>query len=95
MKDWKFDQEPNCGAITYNGVMSGKYCIVCVVHNLDDNGWQFFGNGPDSGQNVAILTMQQVVNIDPSVEEVAHIEPGWKAYRETKDSAWKIEKILD
>lgn len=88
---WKFDQDPDCGVITTKGIMNEVTSILYVFHDLDDHGWQFL-SGNSSHDDFAIITLQQIVSIDPSINDVAHIEPGWKAYRASENDEWIIEK---
>ena len=91
MDTWKFDQPPNCGVITTKDIMNNKNDILYVFHDDDDHGWQFLSEN-SSNEDFAIITLQQVVDIDPSVFEVAHIHPGWKASRKSKNDKWVIEQ---
>ena len=91
MSNWKFDQPENAAAFTTKEILSGSN-ILYVFHDIDDHGWQFFGSEAASGKNAAVVSMRSIVNLDNSVEEVAYIEPGWKASRRFRGDTWKIEK---
>ncbi len=91
VKAWRFDQQPNCGVITTKDVMNKKNDILYVFHDEDDHGWQFL-SANSSDEDFALVTLQQIVDIDSSVKEIANIHPGWKASRKSKDDEWVIEQ---
>ncbi|TBW53348.1 hypothetical protein EZI54_15310 [Marinobacter halodurans] len=91
MSDWPFDQPENCSAITSKDIAFDGAPILQVFHDEDDHGWQFLGLGEPVPENTAIICMAGIVKLDPSVKEVAHIEPGWFAWQEQVADKWKIE----
>ena len=94
-KKWPFDQSPNCASITLKKVINKTAPILHVVHDLEDHGWQFLGLEQPKEEDAAVVGMETILKIDPSVEEVAHIPPGWRAWRKSKETAWIIEKDTD
>jgi hypothetical protein len=92
MNDWPFDQVENCVAVTNKDIISNGAPILHVCHDEEDDGWQFIGLEDAQEDNLALVCMAQIVKLDPSVQEVAHIEPGWHAWRKSIDSEWVIEK---
>jgi len=93
MSNWPFDQPENCAAVTNKDIAFEGAPILQVFHDEDDHGWQFLGLGEPVSENIALVCMAEIVNLDPSVKEVAHIEPGWFAWREKVADEWKIEKL--
>tara|TARA_B100001989_G_C24509709_1_gene449696 strand:+ start:627 stop:950 length:324 start_codon:yes stop_codon:yes gene_type:complete len=89
--DWKFDQPKNCAAYTTKEVLNGQP-ILYIFHDLDDHGWQFIGaNGPEIDMP-ALVCMESIVGLDATVEEVAHMEPGYRASRRYIGDDWVIEE---
>lgn len=93
MNNWKFDQPPNCAAITLRSIVFEGRPILHVVHDLEDHGWQFLGLEDVTEANIAVIAMSEIVELDPSIEEIAHIEPGYQAWRQSVESKWIVEEI--
>ena len=95
MNDWPFDQQENSAAITTKGIVFEGEPVLLVFHDADDHGWQFLGMGAFNMENSAIVSMSDIVKLDSTVLEVAHMEPGWFASREHVGAKWNIEKSKD
>jgi len=92
MNNWPFDQPKNCGTILSRAVMDGKAVIQWVSHDEDDHAWQFLDNDTIEPEQAALVCLSHVLEIDPTVIEVADLEPGWIATREKKGDPWVREK---
>ena len=90
MAEWKFDKAPDCVAITLKSIVFHGKPILHVVHDREDHGWQFLGLEDADEEDVAAVAMSEVVEIDPSVQEVAHIKPGCRAWRKDRGSEWVV-----
>jgi hypothetical protein len=62
--------------------------ILLVSHDEDDHGWQFLDGEAPRTANAAVVALSEIVELDPSVVEVADLPPGWQAVRDTKRSGW-------
>ncbi len=94
-EDWPFDQEPTCAVITLRSIVFDGAPILHVCHDMDDHGWQFLGDGDADESDAAIVGLGEIVRLDPSVLEVADIEPGWHAWRSSKESPWQRDRYSD
>jgi hypothetical protein len=90
--DWPFDQPRNCAVMTTRQVMNQIEPILAVYHDEDDDGWQFIGASDASESNGCVISLQEAVNLDPTVAEVADISPGWFASRPDTKSPWKRQR---
>ena len=86
---WAFDQPPDCAVITLRSIVFGGEPILHVTHDADDHGWQFLGNGDAKESDAAVVGLDEIVKLDPSVLEVADMPPGWHAWRRSKSSPWE------
>src|SRR6266700_2137942 len=86
---WPFDQPRNCATLTLRTIVFGGEPILRVSHDEDDHSWQFLDGRAPKTANAAVVTLSEIVDLDPSVIEVADLPPGWIAVRATKTSAWK------
>jgi hypothetical protein len=69
-------------------VMDGSEPILLVSHDEDDHSWQFIGSSDASMADAMLVALEEVVKVDPTVLEVADLEPGWQAVREAVGGSW-------
>ncbi len=74
--------------ITNKRIIKSQDWIAYVSHDEDDGGWQFHGRGPLDEQDAAIVSLRSIVELDPSVSELADLPLGWSASRESPNSPW-------
>jgi hypothetical protein len=88
-KGWVFRDNPNVMVMTTKDVVYNKREILSVWHDSDDGMWQFL-DGPDVNEEVAMLvSLEEMVNIDESIVDIADLPLGWVAWREQKGLAWE------
>ena len=61
---------------------------MLVSHDEDDHGWQFIGSSDASMADAMLVALEAVVRCDPTVVEVADLEPGWQALRDFVGGPW-------
>ena len=89
---WLFDQGPRIVAITSIHVTENGSDIVLVIHYKDDRSWSFQSGAPFSQGDVRLVLMKRIVEIDPTVAEVADLPIGWAAKREKIGAQWRRYK---
>lgn len=74
-------------------VLEGKE-ITYVTHDADDGAWQFFSDDElESFEEVAkIVSLQEILDIDPTLLELADMPTGYYATRSNVDEDWIISK---
>lgn len=90
---WPFDQSPNCATIVSKSVIDKRKPILHVVHDEDDHGWQFLDNESEALEDLCIVGLGHVLDLDPSMAELAVLEPGWQATRDDTQAPWRIEPV--
>ena len=85
---WVFDQPEDTEAITNKTIINDGAPILHVYHDINNHGWHFLGIEDVDDNDIVLITMEEIVELDPSVEEVAHIEPGWHAWRSEIGDEW-------
>jgi len=85
---WPFDQPRNCAALTMRQVLDGSEPILLVSHDEDDHGWQFIGSSDAQVADGRLVCLSHIVELDPTVRDVADLEPGWQAIRECVGGEW-------
>jgi hypothetical protein len=91
--DWPFDQPRNCAAVTLRSIVFDGAPILHVTHDADDHGWQFLGREDADAARAAVVSLSEIVKVDPSVLAVADVPPGWHAWRHSKGSPWQRSPI--
>jgi len=89
--NWPFDQAPDCAVFTTAQVLDHGEPILCVYHDEDDHGWQFIGATSPNAHDARIIALKEAVALDATILEVADIQPGWMAWRPTREDAWYRE----
>jgi hypothetical protein len=79
---WPFDQPHNCAVFTTRQVLDREEPILHVTHDSDDHGWQFHGSEARA-EDAKIIALEEAVELDPSVLQLADLPIGWHAWRNT------------
>lgn len=90
--DWPFDQPRNCAVFCIRSIVFDGAPILHVCHDEDDHSWQFLGLEDADVREAAVVLLNEVVKLDPSVLEVADMPPGWHAWRRLRSSPWQRAK---
>ena len=90
--EWPFDQPRNCAAITLRPIVFEGAPILHVTHDEDDHAWQFLGREDADVSQAAVVSLAEVVELDPTVLDLANLPPGWHAWRKSKSSPWTRER---
>lgn len=85
---WPFDQPPNCAAISLRQILAREEPILHVCHNADDHGWQFLGWGDAKTEDGVVICLAHVLEMDPTICQVADLLPGWHAWRRAVGKRW-------
>lgn len=69
--------------------------MAYVSHDRDDGGWQFHGNssGELTEEDVAVVSLESVLNRDDTLLELFDLPVGWHAWRESRDDIWHRQEI--
>jgi NifB/MoaA-like Fe-S oxidoreductase len=89
---WRFSDMPSLAVITVKSVLSRQCWIATVSHDADDGGWQFLSGEQLSLDDAAVVSLQQIVEMDRSVEELADLPEGWRAWRVSPTVPWRREE---
>jgi hypothetical protein len=71
---WVFDEQRNLGVFTTTRVLDGNHPILLVCHD-DDGSWQFLCGTTDDPEHCRLICLNDMVKLDPSVNEVADLAP--------------------
>jgi hypothetical protein len=84
--------DPDFGVFTSRFVMQEREAILLVFHE-DDGDWQFLTGTEEHPDEIAYVHLHHVLAWDPTVEPLADLPRGWKAWRHSVAEAWKREPI--
>lgn len=88
--DFKFYEERNLGVFTTKQAFEGDP-ILYVYHNADGN-WQFHTvQKPDLG-DAMLICLEEITKLDQTINDIYHLDFGWRAWRASKDDEWEWEK---
>lgn len=87
---WAFADEPHTGAYTRKAVFEKREPILLITHD-DDGSWQFHGPGEADVEQGVLVCLHHMVDMDPSVNELADLPLGWVAWRESVSDPWTRE----
>ena len=91
--DWTFDQAENVACFTLRQIIDEGAPILFVVHDGHDHGWQFLTGEEVTMDDALIVSMREIVDRDPTLLEIGHLPPGYRATRAAIGESWEIEKI--
>lgn len=91
----KFSEDLNTAVITTKYVIENRSPILFVFH-FEDGFWQFSGIEENlSDVDYRLVSLEEIITLDPSVLQVSDLQFEKKAYREDIKSDWKISGAND
>ena len=92
-KTWLFSDSPETTVLTLQPILEAGRTIVFVEH--DERGkWRFFdARQLFDGAEMRLVPLKCLVELDPSVSELANLPIGWRAWREAEDGPWERESV--
>lgn len=90
--DFKFYEERNLGVFTTKQAFEGEP-ILYVYHNRDGD-WQFHTNAEPNLEDAKLVCLKQITELDPSINDIYHLQYGWRAWRKSKEDEWQYEEDL-
>ena len=87
--DWAFEDSPNTATITTVKVLERTAPILLVTHDEDDGGWQFLCGTTNADADARIVGLGTIVKWDSSVNELADLPLGWRAWRGSPGAPWQ------
>ena len=92
ISDWKFRDAPNTACFTTTFVLDGSP-ILRVYHDFDGD-WQFHGasDQPSSPSVIKLVCLEDIVELDSSLNELIDLPYGWGAKRTHLSGKWQLFK---
>jgi len=89
--DFKFLEDRDVRAFTTRQVLEGQP-ITYVNHN-ENGDWQFMSDSKPHVKDARIVCLEDIVKLDPSVNDLYFLPFGWFAWRNSKGEKWVAEKL--
>ncbi|MGN6178882.1 MAG: DUF4262 domain-containing protein [Mucilaginibacter sp.] len=87
--DFRFYEERNLGVYTTKQAFEGE-AILYAYHN-SDGAWQFHTSLTPDIKDAKVVALEQIVKLDPSINDIYHLQYGWRAWRENQKADWQYE----
>jgi hypothetical protein len=92
--NWPFADPYNLAAFTTQAVFERGSPILHATHELSDGAWTFIG--PEGVRDdLLIMCLVHIVELDPTLTEVADLPLGWGAERSSIDGPWRRYPLED
>lgn len=86
----KFKENSNTYVFTSKYVVLNGSPILYVSHDIDGD-WQFLGSENNlKEEDAMIIALSELIDIDPTILEIADLPFGKEAIRESNNSEWQI-----
>lgn len=94
---WLFSDPPNVAVIAHRKIVQNGEWIAYVSHDADDGAWQFHIQQSDPVQegDAVLVSLRNIVDIDPSIQALADLPLGWCAWRTQESAQWERSKLAD
>lgn len=92
---WPFDDPPNALAITVRAIVSDGHPILLVARDSEEGDWQFLSGEPFDVSQGLLVTLQSIAALDPTINELANLAPGWEASRPSVGQPWQCSQSSD
>jgi hypothetical protein len=79
--------------ITLQRIIRRETSVLRVMHAANDGGWQFLDDQMFSTDDAAVVGLQQMFLLDPSLAELVDLAQGWCAVRADPDAPWQRAPI--
>ncbi len=86
--DWPFHEGKNRAAFTTSRVLEDSHPILLVSHDAEGD-WQFLCGTTNRPADGKIVCLSTIVDLHPSVVELADLPVGWQAVRSTSSDSWR------
>jgi hypothetical protein len=88
--DWPFADPKNVAVFTTTQVLRLRQPILHVSHDDEDGAWQFASGAQQvSAGDAMIVALEEMVEHDPTICELADLPLGWFAERDGVGSPWR------
>lgn len=85
---WPFDDSPDEEVVTLDRIVLDGAPVLLVAH--EDDGWQFLDGEHVFEDDGVVVYLGDMVQIDPTLADLASLPVGWHARRASVDDPWEM-----
>jgi hypothetical protein len=86
--DFKFKEKRNFAVFTVKQIMLENKPILFVGHNKEDGAWQFLSGDLVKAKDAMLVSLEELVAKDPTLNDIADLPKGWQASRSSIKEDW-------
>lgn len=75
--------------VTTRQIIQGDDDITCVHLDLEGD-WEVLGSDDSTEEDLDVCSVEEVLALDPSLENLPELLPGQTAVRDVKDAPWDV-----
>lgn len=90
--DKRFKEDLLTYVFTTHFVIEDHSDITCVTHDHDGD-WQFMSDDEFNESDARVVSLQEILELDPTLLKLAELPIGYEAKRNDKHSHWEISSI--
>jgi len=83
-----FPDSNNTAVYTTRQVIREGLPVLYVYHDEDDGAWQFMCGTSNKVSDGMVVALEEVLELDPSLEELGDLPLGWMAWRASRGKPW-------
>lgn len=88
--NWFYPDPPQTKVLTVGSVLKGE--PILLVEHKESGDWHFCdAERVFTRDDLVMVPLERILELDPSVQELAELPAGWRAWRESKEDAWECE----
>lgn len=89
-KEWPFSDAPETAVFSSKKIVFNGEWIYYVTHDQEDGAWQFHPySGLTPENEVAVVSLEEIVNLDETLKMLSDLPCGWHAWRNSPNSPWE------
>ena len=89
--DFKFYKERTQCVFTSQYVIDGN--PILYVYHDNDGDWQFHASDEITDNDPKVVCLEDIVKLDPDMNELYNLKPGWCASRENVNARWELSEF--
>lgn len=86
--DFRFYEPKLLGVFTSKKILEEEDIIRYVIHD-EEGDWFFLENDQVDNDDIQIVSLEQIVKLDPTINTIYYLQYGWEAKRKDKNAEWE------
>jgi hypothetical protein len=89
INSWPFADLPNVAVFTVRSIAETERPILVVRHDGDEVAWQFLTGEALEMKDAMLVSLAEIVRLDPTLTALADLPVGWQATRARVGDDWR------